>query len=101
MSPIVDRAHHRLAEAFGDPLARFLEPLVQDLASEVDVDVVREVDVHDREAEVRDRAMGGREPVHGGLDGVGLSLDVPGEASIAVACEVRRHVREASTGSCW
>jgi len=80
-----DGAHLRVPEALGDTLARLLETLAHELAGEVHVQVVLEVDVHHRETEVRHGAdlRHAGQAGHGRLDGVGdVGLDLLGRQAL-------------------
>ena len=95
-----DRPHLRIAEALGDLLARLLQALADELASEVDVDVILEVDVDHGEAEVGDRAdvVDAGQPGHGDLDREGdVLLDLLGRQALGHRedlHQIGRHVRE-------
>ena len=69
--PARDRAHLRRPQARRDLLPRFLEPLLDELAGEVDVDVVLEDHRDLREPELRERAdlLDVGQAGHGHLDG--------------------------------
>ena len=68
-----DRSQRRFAEPFRDLFPGLLEPFVDQLAGEVDIHSVFEVDVDDREAEVRNGTdvLDAGQAVHHRLDGIG------------------------------
>ena len=68
-----DGAHHRLAKAVGNSLPGHLQPFPHQLAGEVNIGAVLEVDIDHRQAEVGDRPhmIQLRQAIHGAFDGVG------------------------------
>ena len=95
-----DRPHPGLAEALRNLLPRLLQPLVDELAREVDVQLVLEIDVDDRQAEVGHRSdrLDARQAVHRRLHRVGDEfLDLLGREPLGDREDldkVRRDVRE-------
>ncbi len=67
-----NRPHLGFAKPLGNLFARFLQALAHQLAREVDVHAVFEVDIDHRQTEVGDGAniVYARQPIHGNLNGV-------------------------------